>query len=97
MINARDALPEGGHIGIRTFSTDASQHPELAAGRYIGLCVSDDGTGIDPAVLDKVFDPFFTTKPQAAAPAWDCRASTVSPCSRAATRTFAAPWASVRT
>ncbi len=64
VINARDALPEGGHIGIRTFSTDASQHPELAAGRYIGLCVSDDGTGIDPAVLDKVFDPFFTTKPQ---------------------------------
>ncbi|HCA66389.1 MAG TPA: hybrid sensor histidine kinase/response regulator, partial [Pseudomonas sp.] len=36
VINARDALPEGGHIGIRTFSTDASQHPELAAGRYIG-------------------------------------------------------------
>ena len=55
VINARDALPEGGHIGIRTFSTDASQHPELAAGRYIGLCVSDDGTGIDP---------FFTTKHQ---------------------------------
>ncbi|MCQ4224086.1 response regulator [Stutzerimonas stutzeri] len=67
LLRVRDterALPEGGHIGIRTFSTDASQHPELAAGRYIGLCVSDDGTGIDPAVVDKVFDPFFTTKPQ---------------------------------
>lgn len=64
VINARDALPEGGHIRISTFSSNGSQKPELAAGRYIGLRVSDDGTGIEPSVLDKVFDPFFTTKPQ---------------------------------
>ncbi len=64
VINARDALPEGGHIRISTFPSDGSQKPELAAGHYIGLCVSDDGTGIEPSVLDKVFDPFFTTKPQ---------------------------------
>jgi len=64
VINARDALPEGGHIRISTFSSHGSQKPELAAGRYIGLRVSDDGTGIEPSVLDKVFDPFFTTKPQ---------------------------------
>ncbi|MCQ4254784.1 response regulator [Stutzerimonas stutzeri] len=64
VINARDALPEGGHIRISTSPSDGSQKPELAAGHYIGLCVSDDGTGIEPSVLDKVFDPFFTTKPQ---------------------------------
>lgn len=64
VINARDALPEGGRIRISTFPSDGSQKPELAAGHYIGLCVSDDGTGIEPSVLDKVFDPFFTTKPQ---------------------------------
>ncbi|WP_374416606.1 response regulator [Stutzerimonas kunmingensis] len=64
VINARDALPEGGHIRISTFPSDGGQKAELAPGRYIGLCVSDDGTGIDPGVLDKVFDPFFTTKPQ---------------------------------
>jgi len=64
VINARDALPEGGHIRISTFPSDGSQKAELAPGRYIGLCVSDDGTGIEPGVLDKVFDPFFTTKPQ---------------------------------
>ena len=64
VINARDALPEGGHIRISTFLSDGSQTQELAAGRYIGLCVGDDGTGIEPGVLDKVFDPFFTTKPQ---------------------------------
>lgn len=64
VINARDALPEGGHIRISTFPSDGGQKAELAAGRYIGLCVGDDGTGIDPGVLDKVFDPFFTTKPQ---------------------------------
>jgi len=64
VINARDALPEGGHIRISTFPSDGSQKQELTPGRYIGLCVSDDGTGIEPGVLDKVFDPFFTTKPQ---------------------------------
>ena len=64
VINARDALPEGGHIRISTFLSDGSQKPGLEAGRYVGLCVSDDGTGIDPTILDKVFDPFFTTKPQ---------------------------------
>ncbi|WP_320893374.1 response regulator [Stutzerimonas stutzeri] len=65
VINARDALPEGGHIGIRTFSTDASQHPELAAGRHRLPVRRRRWHGHrSAAVLDKVFDPFFTTKPQ---------------------------------
>jgi hypothetical protein len=62
VINARDALPEGGHIRIGTFATRASGS-ELAAGDYRVVKVQDDGVGIDPAVIDRVFDPFFTTKP----------------------------------
>ena len=62
VINARDALPEGGHIRVSTFVTHAGGR-ELAKGEYVVVRVADDGVGIDPAVIDNVFDPFFTTKP----------------------------------
>ncbi|PZQ64807.1 MAG: hybrid sensor histidine kinase/response regulator [Phenylobacterium zucineum] len=66
-INARDAMPDGGRITIETanrwLDEDASRHLGLDPGQYVSICVSDTGTGIDKATLERVFDPFFTTKP----------------------------------
>jgi len=66
-INARDAMPDGGRLTIATSNRmlddrTASLH-ELEPGRYVALCVSDNGTGMAPEVIAKAFDPFFTTKP----------------------------------
>jgi CheY-like chemotaxis protein len=68
VINARDAMPDGGRLRIETANvhmeqTDTATEREMGAGPYICIGVSDTGVGIDPAILDKVFDPFFTTKP----------------------------------
>ncbi|MGE0257858.1 MAG: ATP-binding protein [Alphaproteobacteria bacterium] len=63
-INARDAMPDGGAVGVtvmnRAAGTDAP--PELAPGDYVVLSISDDGVGMDEATLAHAFDPFFTTK-----------------------------------
>jgi DNA-binding response OmpR family regulator/two-component sensor histidine kinase len=56
VVNARDALPDGGTIRVGT------RLPEESAG-FVELYVKDDGTGIPDDVLQKVFEPFFTTKP----------------------------------
>ena len=66
-INARDAMPNGGKLILETASAVldenyASQHSEVRPGRYALLAVSDTGTGIPAAILDKVFNPFFTSK-----------------------------------
>ena len=66
-INARDAMPEGGTLSLRTAALelapgDELPHPELAPGSYVTLSVRDTGVGIDPAVAAHVFEPFFTTK-----------------------------------
>ncbi|WP_433770731.1 response regulator [Pseudomonas putida] len=63
VINARDALPQGGNIWVNTYAAYSHGDPNLADGAYVALSVRDDGTGIDHNVIDKVFDPFFTTKP----------------------------------
>jgi signal transduction histidine kinase len=65
-INARDAMPDGGHLSITTANTilnneDASAL-ELSPGLYIRLTVADTGCGIPQDVLPRIFDPFFTTK-----------------------------------
>lgn len=63
VINARDALPNGGTIRVTTFAAHSKGDARLADGAYLALSVKDDGIGIEHSVIDKVFDPFFTTKP----------------------------------
>ncbi|MGE0454931.1 MAG: LytS/YhcK type 5TM receptor domain-containing protein [Vicinamibacteria bacterium] len=68
VVNARDAL---GGVGEIVVSTDDATFDEAARssravpppGRYVMLCVRDDGPGMPPEVLDHLFEPFFTTKP----------------------------------
>ncbi|BAM90082.1 sensor histidine kinase [Bradyrhizobium oligotrophicum S58] len=66
-INARDAMPEGGRITIETankwLDDRAARERDLPPGQYISLCVTDNGTGMTPDVIEHAFDPFFTTKP----------------------------------
>jgi PAS domain S-box-containing protein len=67
-INARDAMPTGGALTIATrlahFDAEyAAHHPEVAAGAYVLIAISDTGTGIPPDVVERIFEPFFTTKP----------------------------------
>ena len=67
VVNARDAMPNGGRLRIRTESASvdtpyALAHPEARSGEFITLRVSDTGTGIAQENLDRIFEPFFTTK-----------------------------------
>ncbi|SER90749.1 hypothetical protein SAMN03159444_05382 [Pseudomonas sp. NFACC02] len=63
VINARDALPDGGNIWISTYEAYSQGNARLEDGPYVALTVRDDGVGIEHHLIDKVFDPFFTTKP----------------------------------
>ncbi|MGN6652002.1 ATP-binding protein [Trinickia sp.] len=62
VVNARDAMPDGGTISIRVDAVRASASIDLAAGEYVRLTVSDTGLGMDPETLSKATEPFFTTK-----------------------------------
>jgi len=64
IVNARDAMPRGGLIGLSTsrLTLGAGEIAGLAPGEYVRISVSDNGTGMDPAVASRVFEPFFTTK-----------------------------------
>jgi PAS domain S-box-containing protein len=61
-INARDAMPEGGHLTITTRKLQSRGDPELEDGDYIELAIADTGSGMPPEVVNRAFEPFFTTK-----------------------------------
>ena len=67
VVNARDAMPDGGRLTLETASdhvgdSDPRASPDLPPGQYSVLTVSDTGIGMDPAIVPNIFDPFFTTK-----------------------------------
>jgi|GEM_PF-3188669 len=65
VVNARDAMPNGGTITIRLHNKTLrrARTPNVPNGRYVLLEVEDTGTGIPPEVLPHIFEPFYTTKP----------------------------------
>ncbi|KXV04342.1 hybrid sensor histidine kinase/response regulator [Caballeronia megalochromosomata] len=62
VVNARDAMPDGGKLTISVDTAQSSGTKELRAGRYVRVTVSDTGTGMDTATLARATEPFFTTK-----------------------------------
>lgn len=68
VVNARDAVAEGGEITIQTLNREIwsgdsrSADLRLASGAYVVMSVVDNGSGMEPSILARIFDPFFTTK-----------------------------------
>jgi CheY-like chemotaxis protein len=67
IINAREAMPNGGTVRISAHNVDidANSGIALTTGRYVKVQISDNGSGIDSRSIARIFDPYFTTKPAA--------------------------------
>jgi PAS domain S-box-containing protein len=66
-VNARDAMPEGGKLTIKTYNIKldqkfAKKHRPIHPGKYVVMEINDTGCGMDPMTLSHIFEPFFTTK-----------------------------------
>lgn len=69
IVNALDAMPDGGTIEIETANMELDQtycvlRPEVKPGHYVMLSISDTGIGMDKQLQEKIFEPFYTTKPK---------------------------------
>lgn len=69
VVNARDAMPGGGKIIIKTGNVlfneeDSKRYSDVKPGEFVCFSVHDTGDGIEPSILDRIFEPFFTTKAQ---------------------------------
>jgi len=66
VLNARDAMPDGGTLSLRVEDVDiaeeSGEHPGVPAGAWVRLAVSDTGIGMDEVTQGRIFEPFFTTK-----------------------------------
>jgi PAS domain S-box-containing protein len=62
VVNARDAMPEGGKVVIEVAPVKQSAGDDLRAGQYVRLSVADTGTGMDAETLQRAIEPFFSTK-----------------------------------
>ncbi|MGJ7510555.1 PAS domain S-box protein [Variovorax sp. GT1P44] len=61
-VNARDAMPDGGQLELKVEEKTVTDGPGLRPGNYVGLLISDTGSGMDAATLERAVEPFFTTK-----------------------------------
>lgn len=64
MLNAKQAMPEGGKILVNAANTAIAENNILPPGQYVKISITDEGKGIAPEYLSKIFDPYFTTKPK---------------------------------
>lgn len=62
VINARDAMPDGGELLVETTDLSLNDDPHAAPGECVMLAVSDTGCGMSPEIREQIFEPFFTTK-----------------------------------
>ncbi|HEX3739980.1 MAG TPA: ATP-binding protein [Terriglobales bacterium] len=69
VVNARDAMPNGGELVIQTENLTlddhfAADHAGIVAGEHVMLTIADSGHGMNPDQMSRIFDPFYTTKPE---------------------------------
>lgn len=100
-INARDAMPKGGHLTIETQpvyldQAYAGKHPEVTAGHYVMVAVSDTGAGMSPELLERDSSRSLPPRPRARVPGSGWPWSMVSSSSRVVISASTAKWAMAR-